>query len=131
MIIGCITVVINIILSYLLSYHFGIIGITLATSISYFISSILSIVALNLYFDEYSVDSFKVFTIKLLFATILASSFIYKFREMIHFNSIIVTLVTVSISFFIVFYFLLALMKTSELFMFSHIVLKKVLNKWK
>lgn len=115
MIIGVVSVVINISLSIFLSNIWGIFGITVATSFSYFIASIIYYGCFRKYFPDISWAEFKLFLFKVGLATIVSVLSVMVIRNLIYDISSFFYLMLVSIGCFIVYLAVLKLLKVEEL----------------
>lgn len=114
MINGMIAILCNIVLSILLGRTIGVIGITIATSISYFISMLLLLISVRKYIVGYSKKNILYLILKVLpvmLICILGTYFLEKVMEL----SLLVKFIVITITNFIVYLGLLYLLRCREL----------------
>lgn len=125
MIMGVVNVAINISLSIVLSYYYGIIGITLATSISYVFICAIYFYILSHTFDEMNWADCILFSKKVLIALVVTGLSSYFFARMNIINHF-VSLSILTIACFLIFGVVLYFLKLSELSLIYDKVIIKI-----
>ena len=114
MINGIIAICFNIVLSIVLSRFLGALGITIATSLAYLVSSILLYFSVKKKLPEYSISHNFSFVVKIAVAMIICIALVYLFLKYINISPVFNLFAGTVIS-FVVFYGVLALLKCKEL----------------
>lgn len=123
MINGIITVLTNIIFSVILSINIGILGISIATTISFIISMVLSIVTVKKYIKINLRRDYFIFLFKLVVTSIVILFSVFLFKQFLSFSAII-NLIIICLSIFLIYFIFL---KILNIYNFKE--LKKILIK--
>lgn len=129
MVIGIVAVCINIALSICLSRIWGIFGITVATSISYFCACIIYFVLLSKTFVEMHWDDCLSFIWKVLIASVITIIVLLSINTLLPEQNFL-NLVIATISTFSVYILLLYFLRTREIYALKKLILFKI-NKTK
>ena len=122
---GCIGVAINIIFSIVLSKYFGVIGISIASSIAMAVTAVLLLI--NIVKLQGSIDIKNILTklFKIVFATIIMALFIYVIKNFtVNLNYIMAMMVGVIVA-FIIYFVVIKLVKVNEFDEIISYVLKR------
>jgi len=128
MVMGLVTVVINISLSIILSRYIGILGITLGTSVAYTLAAAIYFILLKTFFKEMVWKDCKGFCIKVGIATVITTITVVVSKKLI-ITSDFVCLVYVTLISFGVYFFILKVMRLEEINHVTHYILRKVLHE--
>lgn len=124
---GIISVFINIILSIEISKRFGIIGISLSTSISAFVSSILSYITIKKHINMKINKKNIIWLLKLIVICVISIFISILVKKVLQFN-IIINLILLSLIILIVYILLLKLFRFNEINDYYNLFMKKVKN---
>lgn len=116
MIVGLITVIVNISLSILLGSVWGLFGITVSTSIAYLIASIIYIIMLHIYFPDQKWNDCVEFTYKVIIAGSICVLIVFFTKKYIIVESQFINLVIVTCISFFIYFIALIFLRTEEAF---------------
>lgn len=127
MIVGIITVGINISISVILVNFAGILGITLGTSIAYLCASIIYFILLAIHFENFRLKEGFSFAVKMSIATIIIFNEINSLKHVISVTKFSY-LVVVTVICFVSYYLLLRLLKLRELKQIQNYIADKFIS---